>query len=160
MRTLLTLLVFVLFSNTIQAQVNFENLSKVEQQEILAYLADISKIAYTRGYVAITPDGRLWDNQNYKPPKVFDNSVKYDGTPKTEFLFRSMKLLPETSKMYVYNGNTLIVNGVVDVRLEIKGQPMKMKVGRLETHIKTNGKWQMASGSGTFVEPPTPADNK
>ena len=38
---------------------------------------------------------------------------------------------------------------------EMKGLPLKFKVARLETHIKTNGKWQMASGSGTFTDPLT-----
>lgn len=159
MKKLLAVLLCTCFTNLLYAQVSFEKLSKKDQQEIRSYLAVFSKIPHASAYIAITPEGRIWNNQNYNALIVLGDSVKYDGTPETEFIFRSMTPVPQTSKMYVYNGNTLILHMVVDVRGDMKGQPLKFKVARLETHIKTNGKWQMASGSGTFVEPPTPVAN-
>ena len=156
MKKILALLLFTCFSDMVHAQVSFDKLSKKEQTEIQNYMADFSKIPKASGYIAITPDGKIWDKQNYEPPMIFSDTLKYDGTPRTEFIYRSITPLPETRKVFIYNGNTLVLHGVVEVLAEMKGQPVKFKVARLETHVKTNGKWEMAAGSGTFVQPPTP----
>ncbi|HEV7333632.1 MAG TPA: nuclear transport factor 2 family protein [Flavisolibacter sp.] len=157
MKKILISLFATCLSSVICAQVSFDQLPQKEQEEIMKYMADFSKISQAAGYIAITPNGKIWDKQNYEPPMIFSDTLKYDGTPLTEFIYRSITPIPETRKVYIYNGNTLVLHGVSEVRAEIKGQPVKFRVARLETHVKSNGKWEMAAGSGTYVEPPTPA---
>ncbi|QJW90662.1 nuclear transport factor 2 family protein [Spirosoma taeanense] len=155
MQKLLTLFLFTCLSKIMYAQIRFDELPKAEQEEIMKQAGDINKVTWAKGLIAITPDGKVWDKQTYKAPVIPGDSVKYNGTPETEFIYRSFKGL-QPPIIYVYNGNTIVVHGLVEVHAERKGQPIRFTVARLETYIKTDGRWALAAGSGTYVEPPTP----
>lgn len=157
MKKILTLSFLTFFVNYLYAQIRFDELPKKEQEEIMKQVADFSKVPLTTGFIAITPDGKVWDKQTYKKPSMGGDSIKYNGTTETEFIYKSISPVQgAVPKIYVYNSNTIIVHGLNEVHAEMKGQPVRFTVARLETYIKTNGKWALAAGSGTFVEPPTP----
>ncbi|WP_247234269.1 nuclear transport factor 2 family protein [Telluribacter sp. SYSU D00476] len=157
MKRILALWLLTCLSHGLYAQVRFDELPKEEQEEIMKQVGDINKVPWSTGLIAITPDGKIWDKQTYKAPVMAGDSIKYNGTADTEFIYKSIRGLPGVApKIYIYNGNTAVAHGVVEVQAEIKGQPVRFTVARLETYIKTNGKWTLAAGSGTYVEPPTP----
>ena len=160
MTRLLTSLLLSCFSHIMYAQVSYEKLPKKELEEIMSYMADFATIPRTEAYVAITPDGKVYNKQTYQPPKISGDSIKYDGTPERELIYRSIIPVRESMQLYVYNGNMLVLQGLVDVRAYMKGQPVKYKVARLETHVKINGNWQMAAGSGTVVGTPVPDNGR
>ena len=117
MQKILIFLLFTFLSKLMYAQIRFDELPKAEQEEIMKQAGDISKVPWTSGLIAITPDGKVWDKKTYKAPVVPGDSVRYNGTAETEFIYRSFKGL-QPPKIYVYNGNTIVVHGLVEVHAE------------------------------------------
>ncbi|MBC7652542.1 MAG: hypothetical protein H7101_12425 [Deinococcales bacterium] len=89
--------------------------------------------------IAVGPEGRVsYGFEQWKQGFV-ENGAK----------FKSVKPVPGTYVLRVYNGNAAVKNVVVDVVFDTPKGDMAITVVRTETYIKQNNKWYFVAGQGT-----------
>jgi hypothetical protein len=101
------------------------------QQDNSQYLND--------DYIAVGPEGKV----SYG----FEEWKK--GFTDNNFTFKSVKLVPGTYILRVYNGDAAVKHLVVDVVFATPKGDVAITVIRTETYIKENGKWYFVMGQGT-----------
>jgi ketosteroid isomerase-like protein len=71
---------------------------------------------------------------------------------KEKVVFKSVRPVPGNEFIRIYDGNMAIVNFLINVRLEVDGREVNMKVRRLEVFHKTASGWCRVAGQGTEVD--------
>ncbi len=89
--------------------------------------------------IAVGPEGRVSYGFEQWKQGFAENGAK----------FKSVKPVPGTYVLRVYNGNAAVKNVVVDVVFDTPKGDMAITVVRTETYIKQNGKWYFVAGQGT-----------
>lgn len=69
-----------------------------------------------------------------------------------KLIFRSVKPVPGTEIIRIYNGTSAVVNWLADVQLTVDGRDIALKVRRLEVFIKKESGWCRVAGQGTEVD--------
>ncbi|WP_295791722.1 nuclear transport factor 2 family protein [Mucilaginibacter sp.] len=101
------------------------------QQDNSQYLND--------DYIAVGPEGKVsYGFEEWK--KGFNDN---------NFTFKSVKLVPGTYILRIYNGDAAVKSLVADVVFSTPKGDVAITVIRTETYIKENGKWYFVSGQGT-----------
>ena len=106
--------------------------------EALRAVSD-SSVHLNDDYIAVGPEGKVsYGFEQWK--KCFTDN---------NFTFKSVKLVPGTYILRVYNGDAAVKTLVLDVVIATPGGDIAITVIRTETYIKENGKWYFVSGQGT-----------
>jgi hypothetical protein len=71
---------------------------------------------------------------------------------KEKVVFKSVRPVPGNEFIRIYDGNMAVVNFLINVRLEVDGREVNMKVRRLEVFHKTASGWCRVAGQGTEVD--------
>ncbi len=90
-------------------------------------------------YIAVGPEGKVSYGFEQWKKGFTDNS----------FTFKSVKLVPGTYILRIYNGDAAVKHLVADVVFATPKGDIAITVIRTETYIKENGKWYFVSGQGT-----------
>ncbi len=69
-----------------------------------------------------------------------------------KLVFRSVKPVPGTEIIRIYNGTAAVVNWLADVQLTVDGRDLALKVRRLEVFMKKETGWCRVAGQGTEVD--------
>ena len=75
-----------------------------------------------------------------------------DTQGKEKLVFKSVKVMPGTEIIRIYNAKTAVVNWLADVEINVAGHDIALKVRRLEIFIKKGNSWCMVAGQGTQVD--------
>lgn len=67
-------------------------------------------------------------------------------------VFKSVKPVPGTEIIRLYNGTSAVVNWLADVQLRVDGRDVALKVRRIEVFIKKETGWCRVAGQGTEVD--------
>ncbi len=68
--------------------------------------------------------------------------------------FKSVTVLPGTSLLRIFNGNSALKTFVADVVFTTADGELYVKVIRQESYVKQGGKWFYVAGQGTLVQTP------
>lgn len=68
--------------------------------------------------------------------------------------FKSVTIVPGTSLLRIFNGNSALKTFVADVVFTTADGELYVKVIRQETYVKQGGKWFYVAGQGTMVQTP------
>ena len=90
-------------------------------------------------YIAVGPEGKV----SYG----FEEWKK--GFTDNNFTFKSVRLVPGTYILRIYNGDAAVKSLVADVVFATPKGDVAITVIRTETYIKENGRWYFVSGQGT-----------
>jgi hypothetical protein len=71
---------------------------------------------------------------------------------KEQVVFRSVRIVPGTEIVRIYDGTAAVVNSLADVALAVGGRDINLKLRRLEVYHKTPAGWCMVAGQGTGVD--------
>jgi hypothetical protein len=71
---------------------------------------------------------------------------------KEKIVFKSVKPVPGTEIIRVYDGTSAVVNWLADVQLNVDGRDIALKVRRLEVYVKKAAGWCRVAGQGTEVD--------
>ena len=102
-------------------------------------MADDSTAHLKDDYVAVGPEGRV----------SYGAKEWAEGFKEKQATFKSVKLVPDTYLLRIYNGDAAVKNMTLDVVFDTPGGDIFITVVRTETYIKTDGKWHFVSGQGT-----------
>ncbi|MCC3160101.1 nuclear transport factor 2 family protein [Hymenobacter sp. 15J16-1T3B] len=95
-----------------------------------------------RDMVAVGPKGDI----------SFSEAEWRAAQAKEKVVFRSVRVVPGSEIIRIYNANSAVVNWLADVRLSVAGQDVALKVRRLEVFIKQGSTWCRVAGQGTQVD--------
>lgn len=88
-------------------------------------------------YIAVSPDGKV-----YYGADAWKQSLK-------DVKFKSVKQIPGTSILRIYNGDAAVRNVIFDVVIATPKGNNSLKLIVRETYVKQNGKWHIVVGQGT-----------
>lgn len=71
---------------------------------------------------------------------------------KEQVVFKSVRIVPGTEIIRIYDGTSAVVNFLADVALTVGGRDIRLKVRRLEVYHSTQTGWCMVAGQGTEVD--------
>lgn len=143
MKDLLMLILSLLFTASLYAQVDTTSYSK-ERQEIRKLL---------RGQRPGTPVD--CDDMIAVGPKgdiSFTHEEWAEAQKKEKLVFKSVRLVPGNEFIRIYDGTIAVVNLLINVNIVVDGRDLNIKVRRLEIYHKTSGKWCRVAGQGTQVD--------
>jgi len=145
MKKLLFTCLLVAITVSSYAQIDTLNFPK-ERIEIQTLMHDPEFKAQTQkdcnDLVTVGPKGDI----NYSLTQWKDSQVK------ERLIFKSVTIVPGSEIIRIYGPATAVVNWLADVRLNIQGHDIAIKVRRLEVFIKKEGSWCMVAGQGTQVD--------
>ncbi len=75
-----------------------------------------------------------------------------DARSQEKVVFKSVKPVPGSEIIRIYNANTAVVNWLAAVQLQVDGHEVALKVRRLEVYVKKQGNWCRVAGQGTQVD--------
>jgi hypothetical protein len=141
------LLSCVLVAGAISADAQIDTLNFPEERnEIKALMRDPAFKVQTQNncndFVSVGPKGDI----NYS----LDQWKESQG--KEKLIFKSVKVMPGSEIIRIYDTTTAVVNWVANVQLNVQGHDVALKVRRLEVFIKKGGSWCMVAGQGTQVD--------
>jgi hypothetical protein len=117
-----------------------------ERKEINALLHDPTFKIQTQNdcndFVSVGPKGDI----NYSLTQWRNSQGK------EKLIFKSVKVVPGSEIVRIYDRTTAVVNWLADVQLNVQGHDIALKVRRLEVFIKKDGSWCMVAGQGTQVD--------
>ncbi|RTQ51735.1 nuclear transport factor 2 family protein [Hymenobacter gummosus] len=116
-----------------------------ERQQIRAILHQPGGYRPTpacRDMVAVGPKGDI----------SFSEAEWRAAQAKEKAVFKSIRVVPGSEIIRVYNGTSAVANWLADVRLSVAGQDVALKVRRLEVYIKQGSTWCRVAGQGTQVD--------
>jgi hypothetical protein len=93
-------------------------------------------------FIAVGPKGDI----------SFSRKEWIEVQKKMKLVFKSMRIIPGSEVVRVYDGTSAVVNFVADVALVVDGKDVALKVRRLEVYHKTGTGWCMVAGQGTEVD--------
>lgn len=92
-------------------------------------------------YIAVGPEGRIsYGFADWKKGFVEEGAT-----------FKSVKPVPGTAILRIYNGDAAVKNIVLDVVFATTKGDFPIRVARTETYIKQNGTWYFVAGQGTRI---------
>ena len=71
---------------------------------------------------------------------------------KEKIIFKSVRPVPGTEIIRVYDGTSAVVNWLADVQLNVDGRDVALKVRRLEVYVRKAAGWCRVAGQGTEVD--------
>lgn len=90
-------------------------------------------------YIAVGPEGKIsYGVESWKK-----------GFADKGATFKSVKVVPGTLILRIYNGDAAVKNMVLDVVFSTPKGDLSITVIRTEVYIKQNGKWYFVGGQGT-----------
>jgi hypothetical protein len=117
-----------------------------ERKEINALLHDPTFKIQTQNdcndFVSVGPKGDI----NYSLTQWRNSQGK------EKLIFKSVKVVPGSEIVRIYDRTTAVVNWLADVQLNVQGHDIALKVRRLEVFIKKDGSWCMVAGQGTQID--------
>lgn len=93
-------------------------------------------------WVAVGPKGDI----------SFNRPQWIEAQKKQKVVFKSMRLVPGSEIVRVYDKTTGVVNFLLEVSLVVAGKDLTIKVRRLEVYHHTADGWCMVAGQGTEVD--------
>ncbi|RYY58786.1 MAG: nuclear transport factor 2 family protein [Chitinophagaceae bacterium] len=93
-------------------------------------------------WVAVGPKGDL----------SFSRQQWIEAQKKQKVVFKSMRLVPGSEIVRVYDKTCGVVNFLLEVSLVVAGKDLTIKVRRLEVYHHTAAGWCMVAGQGTEVD--------
>ncbi len=141
------LILFVFITTTFSAYAQLDTLSfPKERQEVKIFMHDPAFKVQTQyscnDFVAVGPKGDI--NYSLNQWKATQGQEK--------LVFKSVKVIPGSEIIRVYNATMAVVNWLADVQINVAGHDIALKVRRLEVFVKKNGNWCMVAGQGTQVD--------
>ena len=129
-----------------------------------AALAQVDTLSYPAERQQIR--GLLHQPGGYRPPATcrdmvavgpkgdisFSEAEWRAAQAKEKVVFKSVSPVPGSEIIRIYNANAAVVNWLADVRLNVAGKDVALKVRRLEVLIKQGGTWCRVAGQGTQVD--------
>ncbi|OON69234.1 nuclear transport factor 2 family protein [Hymenobacter sp. CRA2] len=125
------------------------------QMDTLSYAAERQQIrtllhqpggyrpaAACRDMVAVGPKGDI----------SFSEAEWRAAQAKEKLVFKSVSVVPGSEIIRIYNATSAVVNWLADVRLQVAGKDVAIKVRRLEVFIKQGNNWCRVAGQGTQVD--------
>lgn len=140
------LLSTLLFALTTAAYAQMDTTSYAqERQQIRAILRQPGGYrppSTCRDMVAVGPKGDI----------SFSEAEWRAAQAKEKLVFKSIRVVPGSEIIRVYNATSAVVNWLADVRLNVEGKDIAIKVRRLEVYIKQGSTWCRVAGQGTQVD--------
>ena len=75
-----------------------------------------------------------------------------EAQKKQKLVFKSMRLVPGSEIVRVYDKTCGVVNFLLEVTLQVDGKEVMIKVRRLEVYHHTASGWCLVAGQGTEVD--------
>jgi len=137
------MLIMLLFSTIAMGQVppagkyNTTNYP-ADRKAIEALIANNEDTKYLNDdYIAVSPDGKV-----YYGSDAWKQSLK-------DVKFKSLKQVPGTSVIRIYNGDAAVRNVILDVLITTPKGNESHKLILRETYVKQHNKWHIVGGQGT-----------
>ena len=144
MKTKLYLLITTLFSLSVlsvNAQIDTVSFPK-ERAEIKAIVHSPANSTLGKDIIMVGAKGDI----------SFTQEELKGARTQEKLIFKSVKPVPGSEIIRIYNATTAIVNWLAAVELQVDGHDVSLKVRRIEVYIKKGGIWNRVAGQGTEVD--------
>jgi len=144
MKALFVTSLLLFFASAASAQIDTVSYP-TERQQIRALLhgpGGAERVSCSTDIVAIGAKGDI----SYSVPQW--QAVQ----TKEQVVFKSVRPVPGSEIIRLYQGTMAVVNWLADVQLTVAGRNVALKVRRLEVFIKKDTGWCRVAGQGTEVD--------
>jgi hypothetical protein len=94
-----------------------------------------------KDFIAVGPKGDI----------SFSHQQWQNVQRKEKVVFKSVTVVPGSEIIRIYDEKMAVVNFIADVKLNVDGRDLNIKVRRLEVFHKTAGSWCRVAGQGTEI---------